>query len=40
MKELRLLQKGKRGLLRVVFSRTGLVAALLLMNVFLLFSIH
>ena len=40
MKELRLLQKGKRGLLRVVFSRTGLVAGLLLMNVFLLFSIH
>ena len=40
MKELRLLQKGKRGLLRVVFSRTGLVAGLLLMNLFLLFSIH
>lgn len=40
MKELRLLQKGKRGLLRVVFSRTGLVAGLLLLNLLLLFSIR
>ncbi len=39
-KGLRLLQKGKRKLVGVIFSRTGIITALLILDIFLLFSIQ
>ena len=37
---LRLLKKGKRGLFRVIFSRTGFVVLLLLLNILLIYALH